>query len=102
MMLCMYMIYKDNIMIKDDRDAILKEKKNLSGNLNIILQNMGKEVLLLKPLQGGKALIYLESGCEYDVPLSILIDQNNQPLSRRLDPNPFFVYEIICTSDIAN
>ena len=77
MMLCMYMIYKDNIMIKDDRDAILKEKKNLGCNLHTILQNMGKEVLLLRPLQGGKALIYLESGCEYDVPLSILIDQNN-------------------------
>lgn len=98
----LYMIYKENIMIIDDIDAIAQEKKTMGDDYDVILQNMGQEVLLLRPMQSTKALIYLNSGLQYEVPMSILVDEEENVLSKKLKPHPIFIYQMICTSDMEN
>jgi hypothetical protein len=59
-MLNMYMIYKENVMITDEIDLIENQKKNIGPeNYEIIFENAGQEVLLLRMLSSVKALIYL-------------------------------------------
>ena len=40
-MLNLYMIYKENIMITEDIEAISIEKKNIGDDYEIIRKNMG-------------------------------------------------------------
>ena len=84
-MMNLYMIYKENVMITEDEEEIRNQKKNIGEQyLDIILENAGKEVLLLRTMSTTKGLIYLNSGRQYEVPLDILIDQYDNPLSKRL------------------
>lgn len=59
LMLNLYMIYKENIMITNNQDIIERESKNLGACFDIIIENMGKEVILLRLISQQIALIYL-------------------------------------------
>lgn len=100
LMMNMYMIFKENVMITEEEKEIRDQKKNIGEeNLDIILENAGKEVLLLRTMSTTKGLIYLNSGRQYEVPLDILIDQQDNHLSKKLLPKPLFVYGMVCCND---
>lgn len=101
-MMNLYMIFKENVMITDETDEIVNQKKNIGEDfLDIILENAGEEVLLLRTMSTTKGLIYLKSGRQYEVPLDILIDENNMQLSKKLQPKPLFVYGMVSCSNSA-
>ena len=103
LMMNMYMIYKENVMITDDLDVIEGQKKNIGPeNFEIIMENAGHEVLLLRLLSSVKALIYLQSGRQYEVPLCIIVDDEMRTLSGNLKPKPMFVYQMINNTDNTN
>ena len=63
LMLNLYMIYKENILITTDMKTIEEQKKNITeDDYEIIAENAGEEVLLLRMKTNTKALIYLNSG----------------------------------------
>lgn len=63
LMLNLYMIYKENVMITDDLEEIRKQKKNIGEEFfDVIAENAGEEVLLLRTMSTTKGLIYLNSG----------------------------------------
>ena len=43
------MIYQENITIVNSKEIIHKERKNLGENIEIIVKNIGKEVLFIRP-----------------------------------------------------
>lgn len=93
LMLNLYMIYKESTLITNDFQKITDQKKNIGENdFDIIMQNAGEEVLLLRKKSSSKGLIYLKSGRQYEVPLSILIDEFEKPLGKKMKPKPIFVY----------
>lgn len=100
LMLNMFMIYKESVLITSDQTKIESQKKNLGADYNIIMANRGMEVLLLRVKKENLGLIYLQSGNEYEVPLSILVDEHDNSLEDELLPKPLFVYQMICNSDI--
>lgn len=63
------------------------------------MSNLGEEVLLLGKESQNTGLIYLNSGNQYEVPLSILIDENDELLSKKLRPKPLYVYQMISIND---
>ena len=94
-MLCLYMVYKENVMLTEDLDAIQDEEKNLENlgtNIDVIKANAGQEVILLRLTTSTVGLIYLESGRQYEVPLSLLIDEGPNKLSEKLEPKPLYIY----------
>lgn len=99
-MLNLYMVYKENVMITDDTKLIEDEKKVLGDNYDIILENKGQEVILLKLTTQTIGLIYLESGRQYEVPLSILIDEREVQLSEKLEPKSLYIYQMLCVNDL--
>lgn len=102
-MLNMYMIYKENVMITEDFDLIEGQKKNIGPEIyDVIIENAGHEVLLLRILSSVKALVYLQSGRQYEVPLSIIVDDDMRPLTSNLKPKPMFVYQMLENSDISD
>lgn len=103
LMLNLYMIYKENVMITDDTELIESQKKNIGEEyFDVIMQNAGQEVLLLRTLSTVKALVYLQSGRQYEVPLCILVDEEEQTLSKNMKPSPMFVYQMLQNTDNAN
>ena len=63
LMLNLYMIYQENTLITDDVMKIMDQKKNIDENaFEIILENAGQEVLLLRLKTASRGLIYLNSG----------------------------------------
>lgn len=99
-MLNLYMIYKENMMITFDTEKIEAQKKNIEeAAFDVLMQNAGQEVLLLRTLSATSCLIYLQSGRQYEVPMSILIDEFENKLTKSTKPNPIFVYQMIRTTD---
>lgn len=99
LMLNTFMIYKESVLITSDQTIIQNQKKNLGTYFNVIMANAGQEVLLLRIKHENLALIYLKSGNEYEVPLSILVDYLENPLNDEMEPKPMFIYQMFCTSD---
>ena len=61
----LFMVYKENVMITEDHQIIRDEKKNLENlgtSLDLLLENAGQEVILLRLTTSSVGLIYLESG----------------------------------------
>ena len=98
-MLNNYTIYKESVMVTNNLQAIKREAKNLGDNFEIIKSNAGREVLLLRTTSPIMGLIYTDSGRQYEVPLSILVDEFGDNLGKKLEALPVFVYQMICTSD---
>jgi len=64
------------------------------------MANLGEEVILLRATSNQLGLIYLQSGNQYEVPLSILEDQTgNTGTSILKHINPRFVYQLVKLSD---
>lgn len=63
LMLNLYMIYQENVLITDDFQKIIDQKKNIAEcDFDIIMENAGQEVLLLRLKTATRGLIYLNSG----------------------------------------
>jgi len=96
LMMNLYMIYKENIRLIEEQDTIdhtMAEVEEYKEYVKIIISNAGQEVIFLRPTTSGNGLIYLKSGLQYDVPLSILEDQDGLRGNKLLkNVRPRFVY----------
>ena len=102
LMMNMYMIMKQSVLITENKELVELERKNLGENYDVIKSNIGEEVLLLRKMSPTMVLILLQSGLQYEVPVSILVDENYDFLTDDLGSKPLFVYQSICLKDDIN